>query len=537
MISEIDLGDIQGNIVKAYGRYGFPVARHILYHVASAEVGRQFVADITPLITTSIRWPDLSQTPPVATNIAFTYEGLKRLDVPEDTLHSFPDEFSMGMKARRDIIGDTGPNHFSRWDPVWNSEPDGRTQHVHILVSINAKTEEDLERQYQKVEQILAQAIAKFPERAPGGVTRLDGHRGAGRDDLPYQPAAALVGQWDKEHFGYSDGISGTYFKGCGEDDSLVIGGGKPTGKDPRTPAGWAPIETGEFIFGHPDESCAYPEAPGPPLFSRNGTFLVYRKLHQNVASFHSYLESEGARFPGGKEALAAKFVGRWRNGAPLASFPTEESANQFVGEYAALKQKALANSATAQEQSRLKELNLQFVAFDYVDDLEGARCPFGAHTRRGNPRSALEFGQKGANGPAFDTPGALTNRRRMLRRGLPYGLVEEHPTDEGDHGVIILLLNADISRQFEFVQEQWYNFGNDFKLANDQDPILGNHGINENCQGEGRMVIEGDKTARTPPYFCGKMPTLVETRGGDYFFVPSMTCLRMIGLGIIDPT
>src|SRR5437899_954810 len=112
MITELDLGDIQGNIVKAYGRYGFPVARHILYHVTSAEAGRQFVTDVIPLMTTSIPWPDISRTPPVATNIAFTFAGLQRLGLPEDTLQGFPDEFSMGMKARRDILGDTGPNHF-----------------------------------------------------------------------------------------------------------------------------------------------------------------------------------------------------------------------------------------------------------------------------------------------------------------------------------------------------------------------------------------------------------------------------------------
>ncbi len=258
--------------------------------------------------------------------------------------------------------------------------------------------------------------------------------------------------------------------------------------------------------------------------------------MHQNVASFNSYLESEGARFPGGKEALAAKFAGRWRNGAPLALFWTEESANRFVAEVNALKVKKQNQTATPQELSRLDELNLQFVAFDYTGDLDGTRCPFGAHTRRGNPRSALMFGKKDViGGPAFNTPGALTNRRRMLRRGLPYGVVEDHPSDEGDHGIILMLLNADLSRQFEFVQEQWFNFGNDFRLANDQDPFLGNHGFNKDCRAAGRMVIEGDKV--TPPYFCNRMPTLVETRGGDYFFVPSMTCLRMIGLGIIDPT
>ena len=147
-------------------------------------------------------------------------------------------------------------------------------------------------------------------------------------------------------------------------------------------------------------------------------------------------------------------------------------------------------------------------------------------------------FAAKGAFGqPAFDAPGALSNRRRILRRGLPYGLVEDRPTDDGDHGVIMIILNADLSRQFEFVQQQWINFGNDFRLANDQDPLLGNHGLDAEGRGAGRMVIEGDARTNTPPYFCSNMPTFVETRGGDYFFVPSMTCLRMIGLGIIDPT
>ena len=52
MITEMDLGDIQGNIVKAYGRYGFPLARHIFYKITSAEAGCQFVTAVTPLITT-----------------------------------------------------------------------------------------------------------------------------------------------------------------------------------------------------------------------------------------------------------------------------------------------------------------------------------------------------------------------------------------------------------------------------------------------------------------------------------------------------
>jgi hypothetical protein len=102
---------------------------------------------------------------------------------------------------------------------------------------------------------------------------------------------------------------------------------------------------------------------------------------------------------------------------------------------------------------------------------------------------------------------------------------------------VIMMIINADLSRQFEFLQQQWMQYGNDLRLSNDKDPLLGNQGVNKDGRGAGSMVIEGDAATGNPPYFCDRIPTLVETRGGDYFFVPSMTCLRMIAMGIVDPT
>ena len=111
MITKLDLDDIQGSVVNAYPRHGLVVGRYVFFHVESPAAGRSFVGDIVPLVNAGRPWEDLARKPPrVATNIGFTYEGLRHLDIPEVTLHGFPETFSMGMKARREIIGDTGPS-------------------------------------------------------------------------------------------------------------------------------------------------------------------------------------------------------------------------------------------------------------------------------------------------------------------------------------------------------------------------------------------------------------------------------------------
>ena len=99
------------------------------------------------------------------------------------------------------------------------------------------------------------------------------------------------------------------------------------------------------------------------------------------------------------------------------------------------------------------------------------------------------------------------------------------------------MVINASIERQFEFVQQQWINYGNDFKLSNEKDVLLGNHEITQNGDPNGRTLINANKSLGQPTFMCSGMPRFVETRGGDYFFIPSLTALRMIAEGIIDPT
>lgn len=527
----LDLRDIQGNIIKAYSRLGFPKARYVFLRITDGEKGRAFLNRLIPLITTSAPWApskrsDPSESPPpVAVNVAFTFEGLRRLGVPQASLQTFPAEFAMGMRGRSQILGDDGPSTPEKWDPIWT-----QAERVHVFVAINGADASHIEQAYARLCEQMAQS---------GGAELLGGHRGEQGASDSYQEASALFVDGEatpREHFGYVDGISNPFFYGSLTDSASVIGGGKVTGGDIETEQGWEPLETGEFLLGYRDEAGEYPEAPQPAPLAANGTFLVYRKLHENVHSFDQYLEHVGTEFPGGKEGLAAKFAGRWRNGAPLVTTPTEAAADELAADWAAAKlaiAAARGPQARAAAKRRFAAVNAKFVAYDYTTDPSGARCPFGSHMRRVNPRAALEFGVSGA----FQRPDALSNRRRILRRGLPYGSSDGQRSDDGNHGIIFMVLGASIRRQFEFVQQQWINYGNDFRLGNDKDPLLGNHPATGQGKHEGRMLIESDPARSDPPFFCSKLPRFVETRGGDYFFVPGITALHMIADGIVDPT
>ena len=526
---EVDLSDIQGNVVRGYPRYGFPKARYVFYKINSAAAGRAFLLQLLPLVTSaamrSIAGAPHAKTRPTATtDVALSYAGLQALGLPQASLRQFPEELAVGMKARRGILGDDGPSAPEHWDPIWRAD-----EPVHLMIAINGANAEAIGGRYDQISTLVA--------KTSGAVELLRGHRGQGRDDLPYQEGSALYedGQpTPREHFGYVDGISNPFFKGSGAHDSAVIGGGKLVRKGFGAELSWAPLETGEFLLGHKDEAQEIPPAPKPALLSNNGTYMAYRKLHQNVTAFRGYIEAAGSDFPGGKEALAAKLAGRWRNGAPIAKFPTQAQADALTEQWDQAKQdieRSITPEARRAATERFSKLNLEMVDFHYNDDIAGSRCPAGSHTRRTNPRAALEYGQT----LAFETPSALSNRRRILRRGLPYG--DSTTPSSDDHGIIFMAIGASLQRQFEFVQQQWINYGNDFRLANEKDPLLGNHGVTASGAPDGRMIIPAGEGARDVPYFCSRMPRFVETRGGEYFFVPSLTALRMIGEGTVDPT
>src|SRR5690349_13880844 len=211
-------------------------------------------------------------------SVAFTYQGLKALGVPQDSLDSFAPEFRQGMAARAAELGDVGPSSPDNWEKPLGS-PD-----VHVALSILSPD---------------AARLENLAERARRAHEQLPGVEVIWRQDCYQLPTG-------RTSFGFRDGIG----------QPAVEGSGIP-GSNSRE----RPIKAGEFVLGYPDETGSLPPMPTPDVLGRNGTYIAFRKLHTRVAAYRSYLREKAANRQ--EEALlGAKMVGRWQSGAPLALSP-----------------------------------------------------------------------------------------------------------------------------------------------------------------------------------------------------------------------
>jgi deferrochelatase/peroxidase EfeB len=98
------------------------------------------------------------------------------------------------------------------------------------------------------------------------------------------------------------------------------------------------------------------------------------------------------------------------------------------------------------------------------------------------------------------------------MRVGRQYEAVEG-----GKPGLLFTCLNADIERQFEFVQQTWLRGPNFHDLPNEPDPMLG----------------AGDRVFTLPtrqgPVRLTGLADFVRVRGGGYFFMPSRSAIRYL--------
>ena len=437
--SILELDDIQSGAL--HPRPSPYVGTYLLLRIDDRDAGRELVRRLYPVVDSGRPSSDPSRDAWIT--VAFTHHGLKALGVPQESLDSFAPEFRQGMAARAAELGDVGESSPANWE-----KPLG-TRDVHVALAA-------LSPDAARLETVL--------ERARRAHQELSGVELIWRQDCYQLPTG-------RTSFGFKDGIGQPTVEGSG------IEGSEPDGR---------PIKAGEFILGYPDETGSLPPMPTPEVLGRNGTYLVFRKLHTRVAAYRQYLRAKAANRE--EEALlAAKMVGRWPSGAPLELAPERD------------------DPALGADPDRNNN-------FSYADDLRGFKCPAGAHARRANPRDALDHEMS-----------VDVRLHRMIRRGTSYGpmLPEGVLDDDGaDRGIIFVFAGAHIKRQFEFVKTQWLNDGIFIGAPAEKDPLVGPN------DGSGTLTIPKRPIRRR----LRDLPPFVVTRGGEYCFAPGLQALRWLG-------
>jgi Dyp-type peroxidase family len=460
-MTALERADIQGNILRGYG---FPFARYLFARVRDdgADAARQWLAAQADPVTTEEEW---SAKPRLAGNIALSFAGLHALRLPGWLLASFPQDFRDGMAARAAGLGDAGDGAPEHWDQGL------RAGDIHVLVSICGRDE---------------RAVGKAATRVRADMER--------NGFVPGRVQEAAQPSDSREHFGFTDGFGQPAVAGTARHD--VAGQGVPIRWWPwhrfrrdivpsrsERWTSWRALRPGEFVFGYDDEDGGPPPAPAPPLH-RNGTFMVWRKLRQDVAGFRAFVAGAATDTGLGADVVAAKVLGRWPDGSPLVLRP--QSGDKRLGN----------------DRERVND-------FGYRGDPDGMACPRGAHIRRANPRDGFRAG------------GRLTARHRLLRRGMPYGapLPDGAPDDGEDRGLVFVSFQASIERQFEIVQARWLNDGDAFGLGRTADPVAG-----AVPQCGARLAFGG-----RPPHYATAMRAFVTLAGGEYLFVPGIAGLRAL--------
>jgi Dyp-type peroxidase family len=426
-MTELELDDIPRGVLQA--RPSPYAGTYLLLRIADRDAGRRLLAGLEPHVA-SAGSPLESGS---SLSVAFTFNGLRAIGLPQDALESFAPEFRQGMAARAEYLGDPDP---ASWEKPLGS-PD-----VHIALAVLAPDRE---------------ALDDLRERARRAQEQLPGVEVVWRQDCYQLPN-------ERTSFGFKDGIG-----------QPAVEGVAPANPDDP------PIKAGEFVLGYPDETGSPPDMPAPEILGRNGTYMVFRKLHTRVAAYRQYLRAK-TKTREEEALLGAKIVGRWPSGAPIALAPEHDDP-------------------------RLGESN----DFGYADDLRGFKCPAGAHARRANPRDAL------------DHEGLVDTRlHRMIRRGtsygpmLPAGVLED---DGADRGIVFVFIGTHIDRQFEFVKTQWLNDGVFIGAPEERDPLTGpNHGWET-------FTIPRRPIRRR----LQELPPFVITRGGEYCFAPGLRALRWL--------
>jgi len=406
-------------------------------------------------------------------NLAFSARGLLALGLDEDDLGTFQREFVQGMAhpERSLVLGDRYSDDPADWH--WG----GPKHPVDAVLMLYARNDEELLERALEVEKL----FEKF--------------------GIAQRSEDVALPEDGREHFGFADGVAQPFIRGSGR----------------KRQPGDVKIATGELVLGYPNAYGMITSVPSAKRrrgtrehpsasagservsFGYNGSYLVLRKLRQDVSAFWQYcwdsaLAEQAPSVAERAKLIAARFVGRWPNGVPLVESPDAESPPA----------------------AGLNDFNYR------ERDPDGLKCPFGAHIRRANPRDM--FGDDAKAG-LHDA-----NLHRIVRRGRAYGpkLAGSMPLkDDGvERGLCFVALNANLRRQFEFIQQTWLNSCKFAGLSAERDPLVGKQAFDFDDQPVPRIFSVQGRPVRQR--YEG-LPKLVRVRGGEYLFMPGMRALNFL--------
>jgi Dyp-type peroxidase family len=467
--------ELQGIVLHGYKH--MEAACFLLLKIENARQGGQWLRELLPELTTAAARPrEARYQQQSCVNLAFTWRGLEALGLESGALATFPFEFRQGMARRARVLGDVGGSGPERWEFGGTQPGTPGQDELHVLLMLYAHDAESL-----------SPVLAHHRERLKAhGLVELYCQQGGHMKDEE---------GFFTEHFGFRDSLSQPRIAGF---------------SNPDAPANDydSAVAAGEIILGYENEYQEMPDSPrisehlaeGSPLeksevdgykdLGRNGTYLVLRKLHQDVDAFNAFLEQhrEIAPCPTGnperqKDWLKAKLIGRWPNGAPLKPGQTRQPRWTRKDSH------GIAND------------------FDFSDDTAGKGCPLTSHVRRANPRDSLPPGRKLSM--------QVSRRHRILRRGIPYA---KSAGGTREQGLLFVGLNANLARQFEFIQQSWMNNEKAGGLYDERDPVT-------SSQDSGRLTIAAPGLRKS----VTGIHQFVTTKGGGYFFLPGTLTLQFL--------
>lgn len=456
-----DRKDVQANLLRGVRA---KTVRHLFWRFPEgAEAARTLLRDLCDFVTADLPDRELCVT------LGLTHEGLGALGLPHDRLQRFPQAFREGPRLRAALLGDRGASDPRHWriGGFEQDQPD-RPEVIHAMASLVPRAGAEEAAAVRTAE---LQALA-----ATHGAIQVHDQTAAALDGGDSGPATKgkLI------HFGYRDDLSNPRF--------ALDPGADPAGLSPP----------GDLLLGtgwRSSRGNCYIRDLDPAL-ATHGCYGAVRVIEQDVAVFEGWLDAVEPVFAAEsddrglrRELAAAKLMGRWRDGTPLALHPR------------------MPGGADAEP---------DLDAFDYAggfgeyDDRDGRRCPFGAHIRRTNPRGGMVLG--------------VPWGRRVVRRGLPYGPKwdpAQPDAQKTERGLFGLFLCADLEAQFEFIQKVWAS--GDLSAPG----LRGTHDPFAAGRGEAtpfRLRPHDDAAELTVT-----VPPLVRTRGSLYLFYPGLKGLHWL--------